>query len=64
MLILSRRQNEIICIGGMDIQIMVVEIRGDHVRLGITAPRDVTVHRLEIQRLQNNSTNEGESTDD
>lgn len=49
MLILSRRSNESIMIG-TDIQVTVLEIRGDQVRLGIRAPREVTVHREEVHR--------------
>ncbi len=48
MLVLSRHRNEGIIIGG-DIRVVVVEIRGDKVRLGIEAPLDVTVNREEIQ---------------
>ena len=47
MLILSRKYNEAIVIGD-DIRIMVIEIRRDKVRLGITAPREVEVHREEV----------------
>ncbi len=47
MLILARKRGEIVTIGH-DIEVMVVDVRGDYVRLGITAPRDVDVHRLEI----------------
>lgn len=47
MLILTRKQNEVICIGH-NITITVAEIRGDRVRLAISAPRDVQVHRSEI----------------
>lgn len=47
MLILSRKKNEIIKLGD-DIDIVVVEIRGDKVRLGINAPQDMPVHRQEI----------------
>ena len=49
MLVLSRKKDEKIFIGP-DIEIMVVEIRGDKVRLGITAPREIPVHREEVQR--------------
>lgn len=49
MLVLSRKRNEAICIGD-DITLVVVEIRGDKVRLGIEAPKDVPVHRDEVQR--------------
>ncbi|MDA0282519.1 MAG: carbon storage regulator CsrA [Planctomycetota bacterium] len=47
MLVLSRKKDEKIVIGD-NISIMVVEIRGDKVRLGIDAPRDVSVHRREV----------------
>lgn len=47
MLVLSRRANQSIVIG-QDIVVTVIEIRGDHVRLGIEAPREVTVHRDEV----------------
>ncbi len=47
MLVLSRRKNESIMVGE-DVEIVVAEIRGDKVRLGISAPRYVTVHRKEI----------------
>ena len=47
MLVLSRHVDEVICIGD-NIRIMVIEIRGGKVRLGIDAPRDMTVHRKEI----------------
>lgn len=47
MLVLSRKKDEVIVIGD-DIRITVVEIRGDKVRLGISAPCDMSVHRLEI----------------
>jgi carbon storage regulator len=47
MLVLSRRSNESIVIAG-DITVTILEIRGDQVRLGIDAPRSVTVHREEV----------------
>ena len=49
MLVLSRKPNECIVINN-DIVVSVVEIRGDKVRLGIMAPKDVPVHREEIYR--------------
>ncbi|MEC8554451.1 MAG: carbon storage regulator CsrA [Planctomycetota bacterium] len=47
MLVLSRKKNESIVINN-DITIVVVEIRGDKVRLGVEAPREVPVHRREV----------------
>lgn len=47
MLVLSRHKNEAIRIGD-DIEIIIVEVRGDKVRLGINAPNDVPVHRQEV----------------
>ena len=47
MLVLSRKKNEYIVVNH-DITIVVVEIRGDKVRLGIEAPKDVPVHRQEV----------------
>jgi len=47
MLVLTRRINESIVIND-DVSVLVVEIRGDRVRLGIEAPKDVVVHRKEI----------------
>ena len=47
MLVLSRKQNESIIIND-DIVITVVEIRSGKVRLGIEAPKEVTVHRREV----------------
>lgn len=46
-LVLSRKENEVIVIGD-SIRVMVVDIRGDKVRLGVEAPKDVSVHRLEV----------------
>ena len=51
MLVLTRRVNagddSVICIGG-DIEITLVEVKGDQVRLGVQAPRSVIVDRTEI----------------
>ncbi len=47
MLVLSRGKDESIMIGD-NIEITVVHIRGNKVRLGITAPREIPVHRNEI----------------
>ena len=47
MLVLSRKKDECIVINN-DIRIVVVEIRGDKVRLGVEAPKEVPVHRQEV----------------
>jgi carbon storage regulator len=47
MLVLSRQRDETIMIGD-DIEITVVDIRGDKVRVGITAPARIAVHRKEV----------------
>ena len=47
MLVLSRRANQSIVIGP-DIIVRVLDIRGDQVRIGVEAPRSVTVHREEV----------------
>lgn len=47
MLVLSRREGQAIVVGD-NVVIRVVEMRGDHVRLGIDAPRSVIVHREEV----------------
>ena len=47
MLVLSRKKNESIIINN-EITIVVVEIRGDKVRLGVEAPKEVPVHRREV----------------
>jgi carbon storage regulator len=47
MLVLSRQRDETIMIGD-EIEITVVDIRGDKVRLGITAPTSIAVHRKEV----------------
>jgi len=47
MLVLSRQRDETIMIGD-DIEVTVVDIRGDKVRLGINAPKSISVHRKEV----------------
>lgn len=47
MLVLTRKPNETIIIGD-DIEVIVVEVRGNQVRLGITAPKEIPIYRREI----------------
>jgi carbon storage regulator len=47
-LVLTRRPNQSIVIGGGEIVVTVLEVRGDQIRLGIKAPRHVDVHRDEV----------------
>ncbi|MFH1170647.1 MAG: carbon storage regulator CsrA [Candidatus Vogelbacteria bacterium] len=49
MLVLSRQRDETIMIGD-DVEITIVDIRGDKVRLGINAPKHVKVHRKEVYK--------------
>jgi carbon storage regulator len=59
MLVLSRKKNESIVINN-EITIVVVEIRGDKVRLGVEAPREVPVHRREVfDAIQRNLESQG-----
>ena len=64
MLVLSRKKNESIVIND-DITVVVVEIRGDKVRLGVEAPKEVPVHRREvydaIKRSENGEMSEKQS---
>lgn len=48
MLILTRRLDEVVCIGP-DVRVKIVDIRGDRVALGFEAPDDVEIDRLEIR---------------
>jgi carbon storage regulator len=47
MLVISRQKDESLMIGD-DVEITIVDVRGDKVRLGINAPRNISVHRKEI----------------
>ena len=66
MLVLSRQRDESIMIGD-DVEIIIVDVRGDKVRLGITAPKEIPVHRREIydaiqrEKNQKKETQEKES---
>lgn len=63
MLVLSRKKDESIVIDD-NIVITVVEIRGDKVRLGIQAPREVPIHRSEIHAaIQNEQANQSQPKD-
>ena len=63
MLILTRRINETLNIGD-DVQVTVLGIKGNQVRIGINAPRDVPVHREEIyQRIKREERGDGEEVD-
>ena len=56
MLILTRRNGEVLKIGD-DIDVTVLGVKGNQVRVGINAPRDVSVHREEIyQRIKQEQT--------
>lgn len=54
MLVLTRRKNQSILIGN-DIVVTVLEVKGDQVRVGITAPRDVQVYREELLTSRDDS---------
>lgn len=51
MLVLSRKKNEVLMIGD-NVSITIVEIRGDKIKLGIVAPTDVNVDRLEVWKAK------------
>ncbi len=63
MLILTRRVGETLMIGD-DVTVTVLGVKGNQVRIGVNAPRDVAVHREEIyERIRNEKTQAGDSTD-
>jgi carbon storage regulator len=47
MLVLTRKRNESIMIGD-SVEVSVIEVKGDQVKLGIKAPKDIKVHRKEV----------------
>ncbi len=47
MLVLSRKTNESIIIGE-NVEVKIVEVRGEYVKLGISAPKEISVHRKEV----------------
>ena len=64
MLILTRRVGETLVIGD-DVNVTVLGVRGNQVRLGVDAPKEVAVHREEIyQRIQNEGDNNDASNSD
>ncbi|MEP0848230.1 MAG: carbon storage regulator CsrA [Phycisphaerae bacterium] len=65
MLVLSRQRDESIMIGD-NVQITIVDIRGDKVRLGIVAPAEISVHRKEVYDAiqRENQKAAGVTTDD
>lgn len=61
MLVLSRKRSESIVIGDdAEIEIFVVDIRNDKVRIGIRAPEDIEVNRREVHEAKRKSKKEGE----
>ena len=63
MLILTRRVGETLVIGD-DVTVTVLGVRGNQVRLGVNAPKEVAVHREEIyQRIQNEKTGDDIDSD-
>jgi carbon storage regulator len=58
MLVLSRQKDESIMIGD-DVEVTIVDVRGDKVRLGITAPKEVPVHRKEVYEAIQKEKKEG-----
>jgi carbon storage regulator len=62
MLVLSRKLGETVCIGS-DIRVSVLGIQGGRVRLGLSAPPDVPIHRTEIVPRLNEAATEGPTDD-
>jgi carbon storage regulator len=63
MLVLSRQRDQSIMIGD-DVEITIVDVRGDKVRIGINAPKEVAVHRKEVYeaiRRENASNAQGQA---
>ena len=65
MLVLTRKKGQALMIGN-DVEISIIDIQGDQVRIGINAPKNVTIHRKEIYeeiRKENMSAIAGKETD-
>ena len=65
MLVLTRKKGQALMIGH-DIELSVIDIQGDQVRIGINAPKNITIHRKEIyeeMRKENLSAIAGKNTD-
>lgn len=59
MLVLSRKRDESVYIDGTDIRVVVVDIRGDKVRLGFDVPKEMLVLRSELYRGCEHGSDEG-----
>ncbi len=65
MLILTRRVGETLIIGDNKTRVTVLGVRGHQVRIGVDAPRDVSVHREEVyHRIQNEKNSDGDNDND
>jgi len=62
MLVLSRQKDESIMVGD-EVEITIVDVRGDKVRLGITAPREIPVHRKEVYEAIQREKSENKDTE-
>ena len=63
MLVLSRQKDESIMIGD-NVEVTIVDVRGDKVRLGITAPKEIPVHRREVYEAIQREKQEAEKSED